>query len=135
MADQTVEDPIAFFASLGGLHDVEIEAISINFVDQTLTVAVEDLHANFADLPEHPGCRPATLVFDEVTDLFVDVDMDEGIRISHARIVSQPPKMRVDIDLNIGYGSITEGRPKLTAKFRSLQIEEGPCESRDPSSD
>ena len=85
MADQTVEDPIAFFASLGGLHDVEIEAISINFVDQTLTVAVEDLHANFADLPEHPGCRPATLVFDEVTDLFVDVDMDEGIRISHAK--------------------------------------------------
>ena len=52
----TIEDPLAFAASLGGLHDVRIDEVAINTDDQTLKLVLNDIHANFADTSDYQGC-------------------------------------------------------------------------------
>jgi hypothetical protein len=122
---RTIEDPLVFTASLGGLHDVRIDEMAVNTDDQTLKLILNDINANFADTSEYQGCRPAVLVFQGVTALFLDIDTDEGIRISNVKIVAEPAMLRLDIHLNLGGGEASGGRRSVSAKFQALQIQDG----------
>jgi hypothetical protein len=96
----------------------------MNVEDRMLKITLTDLYGNFEGLPEYQGCRSATLVFNGVTGLTMDVELDEGVRISALEIVPELPDLKLEIDLNIGGGSISRGRRSVTAIFRSLQIQE-----------
>ncbi len=125
MSGQIIDDPASVFASLGGLHDVEISKILVDSVDQILEIDVEDINANFAELPEYAGLRPAHLRFIEATDILMDLNIWEGVRIASAKIAAESLGLRLEIYLNVGYGAVTGIQPKIIAKFRSLQIVDG----------
>jgi hypothetical protein len=98
---QIIDNAAFFFASLGGLHDVEITTISVDADHQILKITVEDINSNFSDLPEHPGLRPARLLFIERPDIFMDLNIWEGIRISNATIAAEPPNLRLEVYLSV----------------------------------
>jgi hypothetical protein len=119
-----VEDPIEFAAELGHLQDVCIDSVSVEIDDQVLYLVVDDLHANFESLPDYPGKRPCALIFLNVANFRIDVDLSDGLRISKFRVLETPDGQNpylLEIDLNIG-GS---GRSKsISASFAALEIED-----------
>ncbi len=116
-----IDDATAYFARLGELHDVEIANIDISA--QTLKIAVDDINANFEGLADYQGGQSAVLTFRGVTALHVDVDVDEGLRISQLQIASDSLGLAMVIHLNVGGGSATGGCSSITAKFKSLKVE------------
>jgi hypothetical protein len=55
-----------FIENLGGLHDARVTRISFEPGELRLIVEIDDLHVNFAGLPEHPGARSATIILEGV---------------------------------------------------------------------
>lgn len=69
-----IENPTVFFAELGGLHDANIDRTTLNFLDRSIEIEIDDLNANFDGLPEYSGKRPSVLIFDEVKNLEISCD-------------------------------------------------------------
>ncbi|HVJ40749.1 MAG TPA: hypothetical protein VM639_04600 [Dongiaceae bacterium] len=119
-----IEDPIAFFASLGNLHDAGIDSLSIEVADQILYILVDNLHASLEGRPDYPGERPCAMIFLNVGNFRADVDLSDGLRIGELRVLEiadGPNPYLLEIDLNIG-GS---GRSKsISASFAALGIED-----------
>ncbi|MDO9413625.1 MAG: hypothetical protein Q7T81_13730 [Pseudolabrys sp.] len=125
MASEAIGDLKQFFSSLGGLHDVRIDSISIDVDRQTLEFATYNINAAFTN-PGDPDCRPATLIFEGVNSFFMDVDMEnEGIRITDVAFVAGAAVQRLEIDLNEGGGKMSRGRRSLIINFKSLQVQYG----------
>jgi hypothetical protein len=122
---ETIDDPVEFFASLGGLHDVQINGITIDVEEQILLIYVDDLYWGLDGSPDYPGERPCVLAFLGVTGVNFDFDMVDGMRIERVQInenisVTQP--FALGVDLNIG-GTSRAGK-SLTAMFTSVEIED-----------
>src|SRR5665213_1735878 len=118
----SINDPLTYLAELGHLHDVEINKLSVDIEHQMLDLVVDDINANFTDLPENPGRMAAMLRFGGVTSLFLDLDLAEGLRISSASVTGENANFQLDVEFNIGYGRITKGRPPMTLKFKTLAV-------------
>ena len=121
MGSKQIEDPIGFFEPLGNLHDVRVDSVELDTDAQTLRIALNDINASFADTPEYRGIRAATLIFGGVLSCVLDLETSEGVRISHACISAQVPRFRLEMDLNLGGGTLTGGRASIAANFESLQ--------------
>lgn len=122
---EAIDDPVEFFAALGGLHDVRINGITLDVEEQVLRIFVDDLYWNFEGSPEYPGERPCALAFLGVTGVKFDFDMVDGLRISGIEVnenisVAQP--YALGIDLNIG-GTSVAGK-SLAAMFTAVEIED-----------
>ena len=50
---ETIEDPVDFFASLGGLHDVSINGLTIDVEEQVLLIYVDDLYWGLDGSPDY----------------------------------------------------------------------------------
>lgn len=125
MSSEEIEDPIEFCASLGHLHGAGIDAVTIEVADQVLYLVIDDLYANREGRPDYPGERPCALIFLNVANFRIDVDVSDGLRISEMRVIEtsagQNP-FALEIDLNIGGGL---GRTKsITAGFAALELED-----------
>lgn len=122
---ELIDDPIEFFASLGGLHDVRINGITIDVEEQALRVYVDDLYWCLDGQPEYPGERPCALVFLGVTGVRFDFDLVDGLRIHDIAInenISATQPFALSVDLNIGF---TSGTAKsLVAMFTTVEIED-----------
>jgi hypothetical protein len=119
-----VEDPVGFFASIG-LHDVRIDALTLDVDSETLRFAICDLFWNMERTDEYPGRFPCTLVFADVHALFLDVEVWDGLRIDDHEIApssAKPGYLRLDLDLNIGGGARSIG-----FDFKSLVVEANPA--------
>jgi hypothetical protein len=75
LSEITVNDPQAFFAELGGLHDALIMSFSWDRDDKMLCIGIDDLNSNFLDLPEYRGLRPVEIVFTGVQNLDCDIQI------------------------------------------------------------
>ncbi|HWU00614.1 MAG TPA: hypothetical protein VN229_23450 [Terriglobales bacterium] len=119
-----IEDPIAFFASLGNLRGAGLDSISVEIADQILYLVVDDLHAHLEESPDYPGQRPCALIFLTIGNFRVDADLSDGLRIGALRILETPDGQspyRLEVDLDIGGA----GRPtSISASFSALEIEE-----------
>ncbi|WP_374384625.1 hypothetical protein [Dongia sp.] len=139
MSDETesdvIDDPIEFFAALGGLRDVGINGITVDVEDQALRIFVDDLYWCLEGSPDYPGERPCALVFGGVTGVRFDFDMVDGLRIAGVAVnenISTTQPFALGIDLNIGGTSAsgssasgTSARGKaLVAMFATLEIED-----------
>lgn len=122
MSILAINDPRAYLAALGHLHDVEVNKLLLNIAHQTLDIVVDDINANFTDTPEDPRCMGAMLRFSGVTVLFMDLNIAESLRVSRASVTGENADFQLDIEFNIGYGAISEGRPKMTLKFKNLTV-------------
>lgn len=125
MSAEAIEDPIEFFASLGNLHDVRVNSLTLDIDEQILYLVVDDLYWNFEGSPEYPGERPCALVFLGVTAVGLDVDIDEGLRISDLRVIENTTSakpFRLEVDLNIG--GVSMAGKSIVASFASVEIED-----------
>lgn len=66
---EQVAQPISFFHELGGLHDAQIESITWNSYQRSISVCVDDLNANFEGLPEYGGRMHASIEFADVSNV------------------------------------------------------------------
>src|SRR6185295_15475962 len=93
----------------------------------SLEIAVDDLYWALDGEPEYPGARPCILVFSNTDDLYIDVEISEGIRITHhamTPVQSKPGFLRMELDLNIGGGEASRGRRSIAFSFQSLTIQD-----------
>lgn len=58
---------------LGHLHDVRVRSIRWDAHLEDLEFALEDIYANFSDLPDYPGKEPGSIVLHQVKELVLDV--------------------------------------------------------------
>ena len=121
---ETIEDPVDFFASLGGLHDVSINGLTIDVEEQVLLIYVDDLYWGLDGSPDYPGERPCVLAFLGVTGVKFDFDMVDGMRIERVQVsenISATQPFALSIDLNIGG---TGAGKSLVAMFTGIEIED-----------
>lgn len=83
MSQSAIENPAKFFTDLGGLHDSKVVAIRWDIAMASLSLALDDINANFQGLPEYRGRSPATVRFNGVTGLSLNFDapIDGPLRI------------------------------------------------------
>jgi hypothetical protein len=118
---QSVPAPIEFIASLGGLHDVRIESFRFDTDAQVLTL---ETGVYFDDDPEMKEKTPRVLVFAGITEIGLDIDLSEGLRISNLEVEAGSSVFALTVDLNIGGGVASKGRRSISAKFESLSIQQ-----------
>ena len=119
-----IEDPIEFCASLGNLHGAGLDSVSIEVADQILYLVVDDLHANLEGRPDYPGERPCAMIFLNVGNFRLDVDLSDGLRIGELRVLETPDGQNpylLEVDLNIGGAGRTKS---ISASFAALEIED-----------
>src|SRR4051812_17284468 len=75
-AERTLSDMAGFLRALGHLHDCEVLALEVNPAAQEVIMAVDDLYANFLDLPEYPGKQRVQFCFGDVDDLDMGLSLD-----------------------------------------------------------
>src|SRR5262245_4455524 len=121
MGSKQIEDPIGFLEPLGNLHDVRVDSVELDTDAQTLRIALNDINASFSDTPEYPVFKAAMLIFGGVLSCVLDLETSEGVRISQALISAQGLRFRLEMDLNLGGGSLTGGRASIAADFESLK--------------
>ncbi|MBI2255976.1 MAG: hypothetical protein HYU58_15245 [Proteobacteria bacterium] len=122
---EAIDDPVGFFASLGGLHDVRINGITIDVEEQILLIYVDDLYWGLDGSPEYPGERPCVLAFLGVTGVKFDFDMVDGVRIHHVQVnenISATQPFALGITLNIG--GVSPAGKSLIAMFNAVEIED-----------
>jgi hypothetical protein len=123
--NEEIEDPVEFFASLGGLRDVRIDGLTLDIEEQVLRIYVDDLYWHFEGSPDYPGERPCALVFAGVTGVKIDVDMADGLRIAALEVnenISTSQPFALGVGLNIGGAS--PGGKSLVAMFATVEIED-----------
>lgn len=69
--------PASFFRTLGNLHDAKVTQFHWNPAQREVEIAVTDLYANFAGLPEYPGLQPVRLIASGVCGIQIDVTTNE----------------------------------------------------------
>lgn len=102
MSETRITDLVNYFAQMGGLHDVWINRINYYTAQRRLTIALDDINANFEGLPDYIGVEPCVLAFENVERVFLDVETDEGICISDARVFKDNSLFRLELDLRLG---------------------------------
>jgi hypothetical protein len=126
MSAKQIHSPAEFLADLGSLHDVEVNSLEFDQLDQTLVLKTPDINANFTETPEYKGCRPCALIFQGVRALTLDVETHEAIRISRATVIRSEAALRLEVDLNLGGGALTGGRRSIAVAFDSLHLKDLP---------
>jgi hypothetical protein len=122
LESKTIHDPVELIASLGGLHDVRIDDVTLNIEEQILALLVNDLYRNFEGTPEYPGERRCALLFHGITDLVLDVDINEGMRISELQVMRNTGSQKLfklEVRLNIGFSAADVN---IAASFTTLKI-------------
>lgn len=113
-----INDPPSFAHILGGMHDAKIVSFQIDFSTRTLELTIDDLNANFSDMPEHEGKFPALMEFTEVTNLHLDCNASHGDtqRVYDLQIKPNPTLSKYDLVLTISPGG------RMTCEFDALSI-------------
>jgi len=67
------KNPKEFFNALGGLHDSKIKIITIDIINSNIKLLIDDLYANFINLPKYKDCKNIFLLieFDKL-----DINLD-----------------------------------------------------------
>ena len=120
-----IRDPLELLQKIS-LHDVRISHAEYDTKTKSFTLDVRDLYASYEGSPEYPGARPCSLVFEKVKTFFMDITTREGIRITDARIRKGTSDIRLELDLNLGGGQMTEGRSSILTVFETIQIKDLP---------
>lgn len=123
MSENQIADPVHYFAQLGGLHDVWINKISYDAEQRCLVIGLDDIDANFEGLPDYAGVEPCVLAFENVERVLLDVETNEGICISAARVFKENSLFRLELDLRLG-GRDINGRSIVVIFSELLKISE-----------
>jgi hypothetical protein len=66
---------------LGGLHDAMLTSIVWRPLERSIQFTFDDLYANFRGLPEDPGTHQGRILLRGVSDVLVDVDLSNRLRV------------------------------------------------------
>lgn len=113
-----IEQPISFFDELGGLHDAQIESITWDSNQRSVSVYVDDLNANFEGLPEYSGQFHALIEFADVSNfqLMCDAFMGDVQRIYRIELQQRENGKEYAIKISISPSG------EASFNFRSLVI-------------
>ena len=75
---ENINQPSAYFKALGGLHDSRICKLLWDDEARILSISIDDLHANFLDLPEYDGLQPILIKFVDVSSVDIDTQVYEN---------------------------------------------------------
>lgn len=92
-----VGEPEKFFRELGNLHDARVRQILWSPERSELAVTLDDLHSNFAGLPEYQGLRPQVVILEGVADLMVSAALSEPHLNIHDFEVTSDPSSRLRV--------------------------------------
>lgn len=70
-----------FLEALGGLHDAKLLSVTWACREHKVVCEIDDLFANFLDLPNYPRRLPATITLNGVTELIMDWPSSEVLSI------------------------------------------------------
>jgi hypothetical protein len=70
-----------FLNDLGGLHDAVLTSIVWQPLARSIEFTFDDLYANFRGLPEDPGTHQGRILLRGVSDVLVDVDLSNRLRV------------------------------------------------------
>ena len=71
-----IREPVSYFNELGHLHDADVTEFHWNPFKREITFAIDDLYANFQDLPEYEGLQAVRLILSGVSRVQIDVASD-----------------------------------------------------------
>jgi hypothetical protein len=93
-----VRDILDLVHSLGGLHDAMVFSFTWVPGSAEIALTVEDIYANFLDLPEYKGPLPGTFKFFGVTQFNTDIELtDQKTRIFDWLVTVIPGGYRSEI--------------------------------------
>lgn len=84
-----------FLNALGGLHDAIVVSIDWQVEKRTLEFAFDDLYANFRGMPEYPGRRTGLVRLQGVSEVSIDVESRERLRVFELLPDEQQPDVVV----------------------------------------
>jgi hypothetical protein len=120
--DIVVSHPAELFRLLGAAHDVRLRKVELDMLEHVLKLRTDNLLANYDDLPEDRGPCSCTLVFHQLQEISMDLELSEGIRVGGATIAFDSGYYRLEVTLNLGgKEAVIEGK-SIVAVFASLSI-------------
>lgn len=90
-----------FLNALGGLHDVNVTSINWQVRERTLEFVFDDLYANFRGMPEYPGRRSGVIRLRGLSQVSIDVESSERLRVFEFLTDEQQPDL-VHVKLSPG---------------------------------
>ena len=118
-----IADPAQYFKALAGLHDAIVAEANVDLEARTLTLAIADLDAAFANPPVAVP-RAGLLIFNDVSRLRLGLDLGEGVRIGELSVVGQAGAYQLNIALSLGGIPDDPAAWWVSAQFASLDISE-----------
>lgn len=70
-----MKSPKEFFDAFGGLHDAQVLSLNFNFEDDSLKVLIDDLYANFLNLPEYKDIKNVYLIISGCKILDINIEL------------------------------------------------------------
>lgn len=123
---RSIVDPRSFFFELGGIHDAKIQKVAWDVLARTITLAVDDLNANFNGLSEYVGKREVSIVFSEIEDFQLNCD---AIKSDIQRVYDLEIKTECDSGENELLMRISPSG-RLRCNFKFVEIVDVHCESK-----
>ena len=71
--EMCIREPVSYFNELGHLHDADVTEFHWNPFKREIAFAIDDLYANFLDLPEYEGLQAVRLTLSGVSRVQIDV--------------------------------------------------------------
>ncbi|WP_442755784.1 hypothetical protein ACNHKD_03750 [Methylocystis sp. JAN1] len=123
MACKKIDDFRAFLQEYGFLHDVRVHEIALHIKNESIAMFTPDLSASirYSDNEELP--RESWIVFKKVSEVYLDIDIENGLRISRACLIDGKEK-RIELELNEGGGEASwkAQRAAISFTFGSVEI-------------
>jgi hypothetical protein len=93
-----IKEPVSFFDELGNLHDADVNEFQWNPFKREIAIAIDDLYANFLDLPEYDRLQPVRLIMCGVSRVQIDVRSDgPPLRIKSLEVYGSSPGPQIHI--------------------------------------
>lgn len=113
---KNITDLAKTLQSLGGLHDSVVCRVSWTPEAATLEFQIEDFYSNFKGLPEYPGAKSGSLIFEGVERVLFEIETDEKRLKIYDISISESPQG--------GFIVLMAFWPngKITASYRSAML-------------
>src|SRR5690242_8486826 len=100
-----IQEPVSFFNDLGDLHDADVNELQWNPFKREVTIGINDLYANFLDLPEYERLQPVRLIMYGVSMVQLDLTSDgPPLRIRSLEVAGASSGPQIHIVVTFDHG-------------------------------
>jgi hypothetical protein len=95
--DETcIADPVSFFTELGHLHDADVTEFQWNPINREIVFVIDDLYANFLDLPEYENLQAVRLILSGISRAQIDVASEAApLRVRSFEVTQSDTRIQI----------------------------------------